>query len=73
MKKVGVYKVLGREKRDPISYRSGEKVDDDEEKQQAACGCRIDLGDIHRKSMEVGDEWWYGLRMRRRERGEGMM
>ena len=57
VKKVRVSEVFRREKRDPVSYRSGEEVDEDEDKKRAACGCRIDLGDIHEKSMEWGDEW----------------
>jgi hypothetical protein len=50
VKEVRVSEVFGREKRDPVSYCSGEEVDEDEDKKKAACSCRIDVGDIHGKS-----------------------
>lgn len=50
MKEVRVSEVFGREKRDPISYRPGEELDEDEDKEKTASGRRIYLGGIHRKS-----------------------
>jgi len=66
-KKVWISEVLGCEKRDPFPHRPWQDVDDDEGKEEAACGCSVNLGDIHEGRIESGDDRWRSLEEKWRE------